>query len=131
MTIETGLSEFHRMSLSIMKVFYKKQQPNIARYHNCKNFNNEFFINDLNVYFTENTEYISFDSFKRTIDKSLEKYAPPKKRYVRANQPPFMNKNINKEIMKKGGLRTKFLNTKSDIDTYNKNFWKKVKPFFY
>ena len=42
--------------------------------------------------------------------------------YVRVNQAPFMNKNINKEIMKRSRLRDKFLNTKRDIDrkTYNK-----------
>ena len=27
--IETGLSDFHKMSLTVMKVFYKKQKPKI------------------------------------------------------------------------------------------------------
>ena len=87
------------MSLSIMKVFYKKRPPNIVRYRNYKNFNNEVFINDLNWYFTEKAEFLRFNSCKRTIDKAPEKYAPLKKLYVRTNQAPFMNKNINKEIM--------------------------------
>ena len=87
------------MCLSIMKVFYKKWPSNIARYRNYKNFNNEVFINDLNEYFTKNAEFLSFSSFKITINKTLEKYAPLKKQYVRANQAAFMNKNINKEIM--------------------------------
>ena len=45
-----------------------------------------------------------------------------KKWSVRANQAPFINKKINKEIMKSSRLRNKFLNTKSDIDrkAYNK-----------
>ena len=30
--IETGLSDFHKMSLTVMKVFYKKQRPKIVRY---------------------------------------------------------------------------------------------------
>ena len=47
---------------------------------------------------------------------TLDKYATLKKRYVRANQPPFMNKKVSKEIMKRLRLRNKFLNTKSDID---------------
>ena len=53
---------------------------------------------------------------------TLDKHAPLKKRYVRANQSPFMNKKLSKEIMKKSRLRNKFLNTKSDIDrkAYNK-----------
>ena len=38
-------------------------------------------------------EVLSLDSFKRTIDKTLEKYVPLKRRYVRAKLAPFMNKN--------------------------------------
>ena len=54
--------------------------------------------------------------------KIRDKYAPLKKRYVRANQSPFMNKKLSKEITKRSCLRNKFLNTKSDIDrkAYNK-----------
>ena len=52
----------------------------------------------------------------------LFKTCSHKKQYVRANQAPFMNKKINKEIMRRSRLRNKFLNTKSDIDrkAYNK-----------
>ena len=90
----------------------------MIRYRNYRKFNNEVFINDL----SENNEFLNFESFKRIVDKTLDKYAPIKKRYVRANQAPFMNKSINKEIMKRRRLRNKFLNTKSDIDrrAYNK-----------
>ena len=51
-----------------------------------------------------------------------DKHAPLKKRYVRANQSPFMNKKMSKEIMKRSRLRNKFLNIKSDTDrkAYNK-----------
>ena len=38
-------------------------------------------------------EILSLDSFKRTIDKTLEKYVPLKRRYVRAKVAPFMNEN--------------------------------------
>ena len=53
---------------------------------------------------------------------TLDKHAPLKKRYVRANQSPFMNKKLSKEIMKRSRLRNKFLNIKSDTDrkAYNK-----------
>ena len=54
--------------------------------------------------------------------KIRDKYAPLKKRYVRANQSPFMNKKSSKKIMKRSRLGNAFLNTKSDIDrkAYNK-----------
>ena len=99
-----------------MKVFYKKQPPNIIEYRNYSKFENEVFINDLEGQFSENNEFPNFDSFKQIVDNTLEKYAPLKKRYVRANQAPFINKKINKEIMKRSRLRNKFLNTKNDID---------------
>ena len=56
------------------------------------------------------------------MNVTLDTHVPVKKRYVRANQSPFMNKKLSKEIMKKSRLRNKFLNTKSDIDrkAYNK-----------
>ena len=53
---------------------------------------------------------------------TLTKHEPLKKRYVRANKAPFINKTITKENMKRSRLRNKFFNTKSEIDrkAYNK-----------
>ena len=116
---ETGLSDFQKMSLSIMKIFYKKQRPNIIRYRNYRNFNNECFINDVQSSilreYSQN-ETLEYELFKRKVDYVLEKHAPIKKRYVRANQAPFIDKTINRHIMKRSRLRNKFLNSKSDID---------------
>ena len=64
---------------------------------------------------SENND-IEFDRFKTALDEAIQRHAPIKKRYVRANQAPFINKKINKETMKRSRLRNKFLNTKSDID---------------
>ena len=63
-----------------------------------------------------------FDIFKAVLNKAIQKHAPIKQRYVRENQAPFVNKTINKEIMKRSLLRNKFLNSESDIDrkAYNK-----------
>ena len=45
--IETGLSDFHKMSLTVMKVFYNKQKPKIIQYRKYKDFSNEAFIHEL------------------------------------------------------------------------------------
>ena len=60
--------------------------------------------------------------YSRRLNIILEKHLRTKKKYVRANQAPFITKTLNKEIMKRSLLRKKFLNTKSDIDrkAYNK-----------
>ena len=65
---------------------------------------------------------LEFDIFKAVLNETIQKHAPTKQRYVRANQALSLNKTINKEIMKKSRLSNKFLNTKSDIDrkAYNK-----------
>ena len=36
--IETGLSDFHKMSLTVMKVFYNKQKPKVLQYRKYKGF---------------------------------------------------------------------------------------------
>ena len=70
---------------------------------------------------SENND-LEFDIFKAVLHQAIQKHPPIKQRYVRANQAPFINKTINKKIMKRSRLRNKFLNTKSDIDmrAYNK-----------
>ena len=48
---------------------------------------------------------ISFRIFKSTVDNILQKHAPIKKRYVRANQASFINSKIHKEVMTRTPLR--------------------------
>ena len=38
LTLETGLSDFHKMTLTVMKVFYKKPKPTIITYRRYKIF---------------------------------------------------------------------------------------------
>ena len=70
------------------------------------------------------------NSFKETILSVFNKYAPIKKEYIRANEAPFMTKNLHKEIMKRSRLRNKYLKSKSltDRKNYNiqRNFCKKL-----
>ena len=44
--IETGLSDFHKLTVSTLKSSYLKQEPKIINYRNYKYFNNENFRND-------------------------------------------------------------------------------------
>ena len=39
--IKTGLSDFHKMSLKVMKVFYNKEKPKVIQYRKYKGFSNE------------------------------------------------------------------------------------------
>ena len=125
MTIETELSNFHKLSLTVMTVFYKKQKSSIIKYRSYRNIDNEAFISNLRVTFSEicnENELLSFLTFKNIVDHTFETHAPLKKQYVRANQAPFINRKINKEILKRSRLKNKFLDSKSDLDrrAYNK-----------
>ena len=95
--IETGLSDFKKMSLTVMKAFYKKQRSKIVRYRNYRNFDNELFINLVKVKNSIEQEYcqnqsLEFGSFKTKVGNILQKHYSLKKRYVRANQAPFIDK---------------------------------------
>ena len=89
-----------------------------------KNFCNDPFIKDIELLLSKlcNKQNVPFKILKVSVNITLDKHAPLKKRYVRANQSPFMYKNLTKQIMKRSRLRKKILNTKSDIDrkAYNK-----------
>ena len=46
-TLETDLSDFHKMTLTVMEVFYKKQKPTIFIYRSFKHSSNEVFMADV------------------------------------------------------------------------------------
>ena len=118
-TVETGLSNFHKMMLTVMKLFYKKQKTNIVTYRNYKHFSNEAFmfgVKNSIIQITSENNDLEFDRFKAALDEAFQRHAPIRKRYVRANQASFINEKMNKEVMKRSSLRKDFLNLKSDID---------------
>ena len=46
-TLETGLSDFHKLTVTVLKMFFKKQSPNVIRYRNYKHFSNDSFRTNL------------------------------------------------------------------------------------
>ena len=45
--LETGLSDFHKMTLTIMRAYIVKQTPKVVCYHDYKKFSNDLFRNDI------------------------------------------------------------------------------------
>ena len=45
--VETGLSDFHTMSATVIKMYYTKQNPSIVHYRKFRNFCNDSFIKDI------------------------------------------------------------------------------------
>ena len=60
-----------------------------------------------------NTDDITVDIFKMTFQNVLNKFAPLKKKYVRANHSCFVNKERNEAIMQRSRLRNAYLKDKT------------------
>ena len=97
-----------------MKSSFQKQEPKILNYRNYKFFNNENFRSDLiNAIGKLGFYKISCEKFESLFVATLNKHAPLKTRYVRANISPFMTNTIYKAIMMRTKLRNKFLRLKT------------------
>ena len=95
--IETGLSDHHKMTITVLKTFFQKQSPICIKYRDYKKFNKSLFRieleENLNSIAINNTKYELFESTFITV---LDKHAPMKQKYVRANNASFMNKVLSK-----------------------------------
>ena len=138
--IETGLSDHHRMTITVLKTFFQKQSPVCIKYRDYKKFDKSLFRieleENLNNIMIHNTKYELFES---TFLKVLDKHAPMKQKYVRANNASFMNKALSKAIMIRSRFRNNFLRnpTKLNKIEYNKqrnyclNLLRKEKKKYY
>ena len=59
------------------------------------------------------------ERFMKTIFCMFNKHAPIKRKYIRANEAPFMAKDLHKAIMKRSKLRNKFLKSRTLSDRKN------------
>ena len=138
--IETGLSDFHKLTVTQMKAKFIKQKPKILNYRNYKFFNNDTFQKDLlHQIHLKGAENVGCYQIEDLFLATSDKYAPQKKRLVRANNSPFMTDELYKAIMVRSRLRNKFLKLKTmeSRTKYKKqrNFWvslfRKTKKKFY
>ena len=120
--IETGLSDVHMMIVTVMKTSYQKVEPRVINYRDYQSFSNEGFreslLENMKGKLSENSDK-SFSNFINTCNTVLDKQLPKKKKYVRGNQWPFMNKTLSKAIMLRTKLRNKFLKNRSNENKKN------------
>ena len=87
--IETGLSDFHRMIFTQMKLTFEISPPRTISFRDFK----PKFVDDLHKALICNLQTShDFGQFLQVFDNVLDKHAPLKKRFARGNQKPFMNK---------------------------------------
>ena len=111
---ETGLSDFQKLIVTVIKSHIPMQQPKIIKYRNHEGFNETKFrseltnILDLNIHESRTIEF-----FKNFL-KVLNKHAQIKMKYLRANHSPFVTEELSKAITLRSNLRNQYLKCKSD-----------------
>ena len=106
-TIETGLSDCHKMTVTVMKKYYKKLEPVTINYRDYKSFDGDVFRRDLKNEISK-LESLDLEDFQNTFHQILDAHAPKKQKVVRGNNAPFMNKTLSKAFMTIARLRNKY-----------------------
>ena len=115
--IETGLSDFHKMTVAVMKMHFPKMKPQVVSYREYKDFHNETFLDSLRHELNVQGQFLNekgLDAFSTICTEIFDKHAPKKKRYIRYNHKPFINNEISKAIMTRSRLRNPFLKNRSE-----------------
>ena len=108
-TVETGPSDFHKMVATVLKTSLPKQGLTVINYRNYKKYNENVFNNDLQQELQRiDPSDLNDSSFETAFDRALDKHAPIKKKYVRANDKPFMTRALRKATMLLSRLRNKY-----------------------
>ena len=97
----------------MLKSSFVNIEPKQLNYRDFKNFSFESFKEDLSDVLTACTN--SFETFQDALDK----YAPKKKKWLRGNNEPHVNKMLRKAIMKRSKLKNKANKTKLPVDINN------------
>ena len=89
--------------------------PKIVNYRDYRNFRNDEFWAELNnEILKHDINDIEYQHFLNIFIEILNKHAPMKIKYLRANQGQFMTKGLHKAIMKCSRLQNKFLQDRTE-----------------
>ena len=106
---DPGLSDFDKLTFTVLKAYFQKQKAKVIKYRNYKEFDNNRFGNDLlNELLSKNIHTKHLNSFKATAQYIFDGQAPLKEKHLRCNQATFVNKNLRKTIMTRSRLLNKF-----------------------
>ena len=110
--IEIGLSDCHKMIVSVFRAFFKRLLAKVIEYRNYKTFDQNEFLRNLDQELIKSNSYNDkqqYDIFTSIFQRVLDKHAPLKMKKLRGNQPKFMTKELRKAIMDQSRLKNKYL----------------------
>ena len=95
LVLETGLSDHHKMCITVSRAQLPKMKPNTVTYRTYKYFKKCDFKCELSNALC-NQSNVGYDDFETVFMNTLNMHGPMKRKVVRANEAPFMNKEIKK-----------------------------------
>ena len=113
-TVETGLSDFHKLVVTVLELYFPKQKPYIQTFRDYKRFQNDLLRSEFDYKLSKcDMCKLEFENLLNIFIEALNKHAPMKKKYSRANQGEFMAKELNRAIMIWSRWRNKYLKEKT------------------
>ena len=106
--IDTGLSDLHKMTVTVLRSHLNKLGPKTIHYRDCKKFSNDAFRSEYVIENGNLQNYNDLDSFLAKCKNILNRMAPLKQKHLSINNP-FINKSILKAIIKRTRLKNKFI----------------------
>ena len=103
-TVATGLSDFHKMTVTVLKTTFPKAKPRVITYRTPYN------PLDLERALKENLEGMidkTYESFENKVTISYNSVSAEKRRTIRANDKPWVTKEMRKEIMYRSQLENR------------------------
>ena len=103
-TVSTGLSDFHDMTVTVLKTTFPKPTPRILTYRN------PFEMKDLERALTDNLARSNGNTYEEFEDAFILSYntvSAEKQRTLRANEKPYVTKEMRKAIMLRSQLQSK------------------------
>ena len=123
-TVFTGLSDFHKLVLTVLKANISKSKPQKITYRDYKNYDTVRF-NDESKYVMAKEKIMSCTKFNEIFLRILYKHAPIKSKLLCANNASYISKPLRKTIMKRSYLEN--LHSKKRTDHSLRNCKKQKK----
>lgn len=125
--LETGISDHHKMTVTVLKTHFEKQAPVKKLYRNHKLIDMNRFKNEFKSELEKQDKTnLTYETYENIFMEQLNRHAPMKTKNIRANNAPFMNKLLSKAVMTRSRLKNKYLRDPSQT---NKMSYKKYRNY--
>ena len=97
------------MIIIVLNGNLKKKDPVLLNYRSYKDFGETSFWGELaNALPAFDYENLGYDDFKKVFIEVLNQHAPMKKKILRGNNAPFMNRLFSKAFMHRSKLKNRY-----------------------